>query len=146
LELAKEHPNLFDFRHIAPGRDGFIPGDHPSYLSLPNMVRAFAFVLDIGGNGYSGRLKYLLFSKRPLFIVEREFVQFFHADLVAFTHFIPVHEDLSNLVSQMEWALAHLEQVHQIALNAFEYATANLTHERFLKVLADTMNAIIQDA
>lgn len=98
---------------------------------MESVVSQFTHVFDIGGNGYSGRLKYLLFSKRPMFIVERYYVEYFQADLKPFVHYIPVKMDLSDLIEQAEWAMAHPVESRMIAHRAFTYAVSNLTPTKF---------------
>ncbi len=109
------------------------------YVSLPQLVRKYEFVLDIEGIGYSGRLKYLLFSNRCLFYVERTWVEFFNYQLIAYVHYIPVKTDLSNLKSQFEWAMANPKITKQIALNALTFAKKHLQRDAILKRVADTV-------
>ena len=97
-------------------------------------------LLDIGGNGYSGRLKFLLFSKRPILIVERDYVEFFHNDLQPYVHYIPVDKDLANLVTQVEWMQRNPQECDTIAHNAFDYATTHFTPDR----LVDRVYAVYQ--
>jgi hypothetical protein len=40
------------------------------YLSLPELVEKYAVLIDIQGAGYSGRLKYLLWSTRPFLQID----------------------------------------------------------------------------
>ena len=135
IELSKKHPNLFHFQHAPPDQSG------KDFLTIPKMVMEFFYVLDIGGNGYSGRLKYLLFSNRPLFLVERRWIEYFHTDLIPYHHYIPVFANLSNLVDQAIWAQHHPIECKRIALNAFNFAQTNFTEEklseRFRKVIFD---------
>ena len=71
VELSKQHPHMFDFRHTC-----FQPDRTCGHIPLAEMVANYSYLLDIGGNGYSGRLKYLLFSHRPLFLVDREHLEY----------------------------------------------------------------------
>jgi len=130
-QLADQNPNLLDVYHIAP-RHGIIDGNIPNYLSLPDLLK-YKFLIDIGGNGYSGRLKFLLFSKRPLLLVDRTYVEFFHKDLIPYTHFIPVKADLSDLLEQIHWMRDNYDKSLEIAHNAFEFATRNFTMEKLLE-------------
>jgi hypothetical protein len=100
------------------------------HMPLHEMIENYAYLLDIGGWGYSGRLKYLLFSRRPLLFVQRRYVEYFHEDLIPYYHYIPVKEDLSDLVSQASWMMENREKAHNIAENAYQYAVANLTQAK----------------
>ncbi len=129
-KIGNDYPDDFDIVHIHPNR-GQINESISTYVSLPDLVK-YKYLIDIGGNGYSGRLKYLLFSKRPLLLVDRHYVEYFHEDLVPYQHYIPVNMDLSNLLEQVEWMKANPIQARDMALHAYEYA---LTHFTMTKVV-----------
>lgn len=40
--------------------------DNSQYISMPDLVRKYSILIDIEDSGYSGRLKYLLLSHRPV--------------------------------------------------------------------------------
>jgi len=48
-------------------------------------------------------------------------------ELEPWVHFIPVTEDLSDLVARVEWANANPAEAAQIAQHGLEFARANLT-------------------
>jgi len=121
VEIGKEHPDRFEFKHAGPGAAG-----SNLHVPMPEMVRKYRYLLDIGGAGWSGRLKFLLFSGRPLFMVDRMYVEYFHDDLNPFVHFIPVASDLSDLLEKHEWVLNHREEAETIAQNARNYAIENI--------------------
>lgn len=90
------------------------------------------YLLDIEGLGYSGRLKYLLFSRRPVFVVARPWMEFWHYNLKPWEHFIPVKRDLSDLKQNWEKVEASPDLYQHIAENAFAFASAHLTYEAML--------------
>jgi len=108
-----------------------INNNNPNYLSLPDLMK-YKYLIDIGGNGYSGRLKFLLFSKRPLLIVDRNYIEYFHDDLVPYLHYIPVKMDLSDLDEQVNWMISNPEKSLEIANNAFEYAMNNFNLDNLI--------------
>lgn len=129
-EYGRNHPDRFDFRHSGPAAAG-----SNFSISMPEMVREYGCLLDIGGAGYSGRLKFLLFSGRPLFLVERLYVEYFHDGLVPFVHFIPVKSDLSDLLERHDWVLGNPGEAERIGLNARRFAEENFTIDRVLERL-----------
>lgn len=129
-EIGDKHPELFDIIDIRP-RNWIIDNNIPNYLSLPDLMK-YKYLIDIGGNGWSGRLKFLLFSKRPLLIVDRKYIEFFYNDLVPYVHYIPVKMDLSDLLEQVEWMKKNNEKSLEIAKNAFEFAMTHLTEDKLL--------------
>ena len=106
--------------------------DSSQWIYLPEITR-FRYVIDIGGNGYSGRLKYLLFSRRALLLVERPYVEFFHRDLVAWEHYIPVKRDLSDLLERVQWAFDHPEECDTMAEAARAFAEERFTYEKIME-------------
>lgn len=108
------------------------------YISLQDHAD-YKYLLNIRGRGYSGRVKFLLFSNRPLFYVERECDEFFTKDLKPFVHYIPVKSDLSDLEEKFNWAENNYEQAKLIAHNALVYAKENLTTEAAIKAFSDIL-------
>ena len=98
------------------------------YVSLPEHTQ-YKYLLDVVGRGWSARLKYLLFTHRPLFIAERKFVGYYENELKSFVHYIPVKADFSDLRERYEWAESHYDEALKIAENAYNFAKENLTTE-----------------
>ena len=129
-EIGDQNPELFDIIHVAPYY-GKISNTISTYLSLPELIK-YKYLIDIGGNGYSGRLKFLLFSKRPLLIVDRNYIEYFYDDLIPYEHYIPVKMDLSDLLEQVNWIKSNPEKSQEIANNAFNYAINNFTIDNLI--------------
>lgn len=112
--------NLIECRHFevnsVPEKD---------FVSLEDHCK-FKYLIDIQGNGYSGRIKYLLFTGRPLFIQERKYKTYYHDMLVPYEHYVPVEEDFSDLISKLTWLEENPEIAENIAKNAKEFAINNL--------------------
>lgn len=123
-----QHPFRFEFKHAGAGASG-----SKIYLSMPEMVRKYRWLLDIGGAGYSGRTKFLLFSGRPILMVERRYLEYFSEDLKPWEHYVPVKEDLSDLVDKHEWLKHNDEEALRMASKAREYAKENFTMDRILE-------------
>lgn len=107
------------------------------FISLIDHTK-YKYLIDCGARGYSGRLKYLLHSNRPLFIVEREKEkqEYFFSDLIPYFHYIPVKNDLSDLLHQYEWAERNYSKALQIAENAREFCLENLNIEAVINFLS----------
>jgi len=123
-KIGDENPHLFDIQQIYSSNES-------NFISLPNLTK-YKFLIDIGGNGYSGRVKFLLFTKRPLLLVDRNYVEYFYDDLIPFKHYIPVKMDLSNLLEMVEWTQNNYTKSLEIAMNAFEFAIKNFTLDKLL--------------
>jgi len=133
VEIGNQHPHLFEFKYIKPreSKIGVMQDSRtPGYMTMPQLVAKYKYLIDIRGGGYSGRLKYFLFSHRPLFIVERECVEYFQNDLQPFVHYIPVSHNLSDLVERAIWVVDHPVEAHKIAVNAYNFAKNEFTMEK----------------
>ena len=124
VNFTTDYPELFDFRHSTCKKC--------AGYSMVDQVQKYSFLLDIGGNGLSGRLKYLLFSRRPVFLVDRDCWEYFFPDLIPYTHYIPVFRNLTNLVEQVEWARKHPIQAREIGESAHRWAVKHFTQEHLI--------------
>ena len=138
LEYTANYSKYFEFRHA--GVETFA-----RTYRMWDLVRDHAFVLDIGGNGYSGRLKYLLYSMRPVLLVERLYVEYWHHLLKPYVHYIPVKWDLSDLVAQYEWAVKNPEKCAEIAQNAREFAFENLNMDKFVDKVGEVVTYLLEE-
>lgn len=100
-----------------------------NYVTMTDLVKKYSFLIDVEGYGYSGRLKFLLWSQRPVLLVDRPYKEYFFKYLVAWTHYIPVKRDLSDLYFMTEWCLKNPSRVEEIARNALEFSKKYLTRE-----------------
>lgn len=136
-EIAKSNPSSLEVVHVQP-MNGEISKNNDNYQSQGSQVKRFKYLIDIGGNGYSGRLKMLMWSQRPILLVDRRYVEYFHKDLVPYKHFVPVHKDLSNLMEQIQWCNQHPQETHAIAQNALRYAQQHFKLEEILRNVHET--------
>jgi len=100
-----------------------------TFLSMPELVETYSFLIDIEGYGYSGRLKYLLWSNRPILLVERPYKEYFFEHLKEWEHYIPVKRNLSDLIEKTNWCFDNPEKAAEIAKNALEFSKTHLTRE-----------------
>ena len=95
-------------------------------MSLVSQVQRWAAMVDVEGNGYSGRLKILLFSRRVLLLVQRPWSEFFQRHLRPWEHYVPVRRDLSDLQTRLQWVRTHPRRAELIATRALKFAQARL--------------------
>jgi hypothetical protein len=121
--LGQLHPNVLDIMEMTWN-------PRPSnYISLPDLVKKYSILIDIEGQGYSGRLKYLLWSHRPVLLVDRPHQEYFFPYLEKWVHYIPVERDLSDLVEKTLWCINNMEKAKEIAENAYAFSKIHLTRE-----------------
>lgn len=142
LALQDQH-DLYDFREIIWDRTDANKLSSDSYVSLVDHAR-FHYLLDVEGNGYSGRVKLLMFSRRPLFLQERAYKEYFYAELKPFTHYIPVKHDFSDLAEKLDWAETHPKHTQAIANQAYSYASENFSTAKAIEKLAEILAHLAQ--
>jgi len=99
------------------------------FISMPDLVKKYAVLIDIEGFGYSGRVKHLMHSRRPLILIDRPFKEYYYEFLKPWVHYIPALRDCSDLLDKIKWALHNTEAAAKIAENAYQFSEKYLTRE-----------------
>jgi hypothetical protein len=138
VTLSQQNPQLIDARlsHLLPYEDtdeirnlihneGFVG----EYIPL-NKHAKYRYLMDVDGHcAATPRLPALLSSNSVVFKHMTRSQLWFYGKIKPYIHFIPIHEDLSNLLQQLAWAQSHDEECRQISLNAQRFAKETLTPE-----------------
>lgn len=74
-------------------------------------------------------LQWRLFSHSVALKQESEEIQWFYRALVPYSHYIPVKNDLSDLIEKIQWAKTHDSLCKEMADRAFEFTRDNLMME-----------------
>jgi Glycosyl transferase family 90 len=110
-----------------------------NFLTFQEQVEKWRFLIDIEGNGYSGRLKLLLHCPRVIFIQERKYKEDFFESLIPWRHYVPVKNDFSDLKDNIEIILKskYLENtiIAEANLFASNFLTRNAARMRWAHVL-----------
>ena len=138
-KLGKENPDILDIINLG-GWDTKVNEKHliPSsckYHSYVELAQKYTILLDIEGGGYSGRLKYLLHTGRPVIVVDRVPKEFFYPFMKPWEHYIPVKNDLSDLLEKTRWIIGNYEEASEIGLNGKEFAEKYLTRDYALQYI-----------
>jgi hypothetical protein len=136
LDIGNNNKELFDFKRWGNWHYATLSNPDPNskyvstpYISTPDLVKMYAFLIDVEGEGYSGRVKHLLWSHRPLLLQDRPHKEYFYEFMKEWEHFIPVKRDLSDLVEKTQWCLNNYSEALKIAENAYQFAKIYLTRE-----------------
>ena len=134
VTLSLENPLLLNAKFVASDS---IPNHHETYAQYPsyfgNQITIedhleYKYQLLIDGNSSSySRAYWQLFSNSLIFKQQSDFIQWYWSDLKPYVHYIPVKEDLSDLISSIEWARDNDTEALQIALNARAFGDQNLS-------------------
>lgn len=100
-----------------------------NFLSLDQQIHRWRYLIDIEGEGYSGRLKLLLNSPRLVFIQWRKHQEFFYPMLKPWVHFVPVANDLSDLEANLEIIVNNPELEQKIIGAQREFAQLYLNRD-----------------
>jgi hypothetical protein len=143
-EIGSQNPTLFDTEMMQWGPHS--PGGPRSLtrqVSIPEH-RNYKYLIDCPGNGYSARIKWLLATGRPLFIVDRTVVEHWHESLQPWVHYVPVAADLSNLIENHSLLEADPHLYEAIGRNGRQFATDYLTVEAQLCHTAETVRSALE--
>ncbi|HEY8961568.1 MAG TPA: glycosyl transferase family 90 [Luteolibacter sp.] len=142
-EMGRNMPHLFDTEIIQ--WNPHAPGGQRSktrQVSIPDHAK-YKYLIDCQGGGprggYSARIKWLLATGRPLFIVDREYAEHWHEDMHPWVHYVPVKADLSDLLEQHARLEADPDLYESIGRNARQFAAENLTVEALLHRTAEAV-------
>lgn len=121
-KLSLIHPDEIDAEIMGWNRTD--PGNLKSTARQISLWdhRHFKYLVDCPGVGYSGRLKWLLASGRPVFVVQREFVEYWQENLQPWIHFVPVEKDFSDLMENRRKLEDDPELYDTISRNAKDFA------------------------
>lgn len=137
-KIADNHPDLLEVLHVSPV-DAQVNNKVKNYRTLEEQVRRYKYLIDIGGNGYSGRLKMIMWSGRPILLVQRRYVEYFYKDLIPYQHYIPIREDLNDLVKQIKWCRKNPMKATEIGNNCKEFAKQQFNLEKILENVNKTV-------
>lgn len=117
----------FDFEFVHWDRTNEQQLTATNFLSLEDQVLRWRYLLDVRGNGYSGRLKLLLHAPRVVFVQERCYKDDTWEHLVPWRHYVPVSEDFSDLADHLERLKSDPALERLILDSAAHFARAYLT-------------------
>lgn len=142
IEYAEQYPDLIEAYNtyvdqVVIGEKKDIP-----YISLKDHTQ-YKYLIDIEGRGYSGRIKMLLFTKRLLFLQDRQWKSYYHFELEPYKHFIPVKNDLSDLMDQIHFVEQQGEEYYRnITQNAYDFAVENLQYEKAIQRIQKLISSL----
>jgi len=112
--------NFFFFRDKADQYGPKVP--HISFFSFFD----YKYQVNIDGTVAAYRFPYLLAGNAVVFKQESPFYEHFYKSLIPNEHYIPFKRNLTDLVDQIKWAIAHDERVQSISKNGHKFAQENL--------------------
>jgi len=103
-----------------------------NFVSMPGHPSKWRYLIDVEGGGYSGRLKYFMFSRRVVFVADRPYKEWFYQTMKPWEHFVPCRSDMSDLKENLNVIKSDKELENKIRHAALKFARENLTRDACL--------------
>lgn len=148
-ELAELWPDQLEVRHVTSPQD-------PEHVHFSEFAR-WSYLIDMPGGGWSGRLKFLPFLRRPLIVVDRPAWGWADGQLEPFKHYRPVRMRVSGALSgkynvsfdpddvlrQVQWCMKHPRKAAAMVRRAYSRVarmfTAAAVAEHAANVIAESL-------
>jgi Glycosyl transferase family 90 len=144
------HPLIDIGVHRLPGGNKNFSDDVlKNILMLPGMPDSdftkYKAILDIDGNSWSARFGRLLCKNSVVVKVEPEYVDYFYKHLTPWKHYIPIREDLGDLLETIEWIMdaSNEGRVLQIIASANAWCREHMTYLSITYDILDVLNAYV---
>jgi len=132
-EYSRKHPEIIDagFTFYAQGAENipFLQIYNKSKISFSDQLLYKYHILVDGNTCPYSASGWKFFTNSLIFKPQSNNVQWYYSFLQPYEHYIPVENDLSDLMEKLEWAKEHDYQASIIANNARQFAISNLTVE-----------------
>jgi hypothetical protein len=108
--------------------------DLVSFLTIDKQTE-YKYVVNVDGHSSAYRLSLELESGFCVLLVESKYRLWFRDLMKPYQHYIPVKEDLSDLLAQIKWCKDHDKLCEKISLNAKKFAEKYLSKNGMLDYL-----------
>lgn len=109
-------------------------------LTQYKQYEQYKYILHIDGFVAAWRMAIELFSMCVILKVDSLWVEHYYDDLIPYVHYIPIKNDLSDLIQTIAWCNDNPDLCYKIALNAYNYAIANITMNNVCNYLVKLCN------
>jgi len=104
-------------------------------LSLQDQTNKYKYILTLEGHVAAYRLSYELSSGSVIILADSKWKIWYSRFLKPFVHYVPVKNDLSNLIETIEWCRNHDDECQSIVANAQEFYRKYLNADAILDYL-----------
>ena len=102
----------------------------------------YKYILNIDDHVSDCRLSSELGMNSVILLVKSKYRLWFHDMLEEYVHYVPIKEDLSNLIIQIEWCKKHDKDCKKIAENARQLYLTKLSKSGLFDYLENKLNLI----
>lgn len=134
IQLSLENPSVIDARFVGIHQKE-IEKEAKALGYLGNWVSMtkhgyYKYLIDVDGNSSTWPRCYCLLLSNSVMLKQcSENIQWFYIGLESYKHYIPITDDLSDLLPQYNWAVQNDNLCQQIANNGTCFAKQHLSHE-----------------
>ena len=101
----------------------------------PKQQCSYKYLINVDGHVSAYRLSLELSSGCCLLIVKSKYKMWFTHMLKEYIHYVPVNDDLSNLIEQIKWCRNNDEKCKKISINAKQFSEKYLSKQSILDYL-----------
>ena len=102
----------------------------------------YKYIINIEGHSVAYRLSYELSMRSVILLVNCKYKLWYSHLLKEYVHYIPIKEDLSDLIEKIEWCRSNDDKCKQIAENARQFYDTYLSEEGIYNHLENVLNNI----
>lgn len=122
-----------------------LPFELVTFMS-PEEQATYKYIINVDGHVSAFRLSYELSMGSTLLIIESQWKIWCSSMLKPYVHYVPIKEDMSDLISQIKWCRDHDSECETISKNAREFYDTYLQRDGILdfmqKILVDLKNEV----
>ena len=102
----------------------------------------YKYILNLDGHVAAFRLGHEFSLKSVILIPESKYYLWFSHLLIPYEHFVPINEDLSNLIDQIKWCTNNDDKCKKIANNGYNFYKKYLEKDGIFDYLQDILYKI----
>jgi hypothetical protein len=138
LMVSRTHPNIVDARltsyNVEKSQSGMALRRRlerlfgsPSPVLPADAFVAYKYLISTDGVGAGWRRLPTILACGSVVLMQHRWRQFFYPGLKPWVHYVPVNDDMSDLVERHSWMTAHPAEAARIAANGLSFAAHILT-------------------
>lgn len=138
--------NIPDFLTAQIEIDASIVGGLVKGISPMNDFQKYIAVLDMDGNSWSSRFGTMLCYNSVAIKVEPAYADYWIYDLVPWKHYIPIKDDLSDLIENIDFVLDPVNEaiIREIILNANQWCSERFTQIGLISDMLDIWETYVK--
>lgn len=102
----------------------------------------YKYIINVDGHVSAFRLSFELGMRSCILLVESNYKMWCHSFLIPYVHYVPIKDDLSDLLSQIKWCREHDKKCEEMAENAYTLYNQYLVKNGILNYLQSLLVTI----